>query len=151
VRIHQQLSRFLFGFTHAEHPLTATQRARYDTRVRELAAKDRWGQLTSMLPGFAGIAAIPVWIALQKQVSFPIHLGAQVLYAIGVLIYALWLLRWKHLRHGPRALRELGFADVCAQCGYDLSRQPQPEGRCPECGEAFSRFLPDKTATTDQR
>jgi len=150
MRWHMYVSRFLFGFSHAERPLTQSQRTAYDKRVRELARNDRWGYATSILPGMVAIAAIPFWVRLQQHVSFPLQVGAQIAFGVCVFIYSVYLIRWKHLRHGARALRELGFADICARCGYDLSRQPDAEGRCPECGEAFSQFHPDKTSSTGQ-
>lgn len=150
MRWHSHVSRFFFGFSHAEHPLTGVQRAAYDKRVLELARQDRLGSLAAMLPGFAGIVAIPFWIRLQKHVAFPLQLAAQIAFGIGCVIYALYLIRRKHLRFGPRALRELGLADICTRCAYDLSRHPEPEGRCPECGEAFTQFHPDRTWSTDQ-
>ena len=137
---HRRLSRLLFGFSHAEHPLNAAQRAAYDTRVRELARADRLETLGAILPGFLAIAAVPLWVRLQQHVSFPLQLAVQVAFAGGIGIYVLYLLRRKHLRHGPRALRELGFADVCTKCGYDLHQQPQRVGRCPECGEPYAEF-----------
>lgn len=149
MRWHFHLSRFLFGFSHAEHPLTGVQRAAYDKRVGELARNDRWGTLGTMLPGFVGVAAIPFWIKLQQHVPFPLQLAVQIAFGICCVIYALYLMRWKHRRHGSRALRELGLADICAKCGYDVSRQPEAEGICPECGERFSQFHLDRTVSTD--
>lgn len=141
-------ARFLFGFSHADHPLTAVQRARYDARVNDLARGDRWGLAASLLPGCAALGMIPVWLALQKRAAFPWQLTGQVIFALVVAVWVLWMIRWKHRRHGPRALRELGLADVCPHCAYDLSRQGEPEGRCPECGAMFTRFLPGKTGST---
>ena len=150
MRWRRHLSRFLFGFSRAEYPLTDVQWARYDKRVRELAGKHRWAQSLALIPGVLAIAAIPLWIRLQKQAPFPLVVAVQVSFALCGVFYALYLIRRNHLRYGPRALRELGLADICPRCAYDLSRQPEAEGRCPECGERFSQFHPDKTWSTDR-
>ncbi len=142
------MSRFLFGFSHADHPLHRAQRAAYDQRVQELSRGDRWGWAIAMLPGALALGLIPVWIAIQKSRPLPWSLAAQIIFALMMGVWAVWMTRWRHRRHGPRALRELGLADVCPHCAYDLSRQGEPEGRCPECGAMFTRFLPGKTGST---
>lgn len=151
MRWHLHISRFLFGFSHADHPLSVTRRKAYDQRVQELSRHDRWGWAMAMLPGSLAIAMIPFWIAIQKTRPLPWSLALQIVFALVVGAWVVWMTRWRHRRHGPRALRELGFADICPRCAYDLSRQSEPEGRCPECGESFTRFLPAQSATIDQR
>lgn len=151
MRFHQHIARFIFGFSHADRPLSQVQTLAYDRRVQELSRGDRWGWAAAMLPGALALGLIPVWIAIQKSRPLPWSLAAQIIFALVMSAWALWMTRWKHRRHGPRALRELGLADICPGCAYDLSAQPEPEGLCPECGEAFTRFHPDKTGSTDQQ
>lgn len=151
MQAHRHIARFLFGFSHAEHPLTGVQRAKYDARVTAMARGDRRSFLIALAPGWAAVAMIPVWISLQKRTTVPWQLAAQVIFALLVAAWAVWMIRWKHRRYGPRALRELGFADICPRCAYDLIHHVEPEGRCPECGESFTRFHPDETWSTDQQ
>jgi hypothetical protein len=148
--IRSSMSRLLFGFSHQGPPLSQAQRARYIRRVGELDRTDWRARWLAMVPGVAAVVTIPVWTRMQKHFSFPWQALFQMVFAACVMVYVFWLLRRRHRRFGPRVLRELGFDDICGRCAYDLSRSPQAEGRCPECGEPFSQFRPDRTWTTDQ-
>ena len=132
-------------------PLSDAQWARFRKRLGDLSQRERWSVMLGMLPGVAAIALVPLWVRLATRATLPWRFAFELTFGICVLAFVYWLIRRRYRRHGWRALRELGFADVCAQCGYDLSRQTEAEGRCPECGEAFSQFHPDRTWSTDQR
>lgn len=151
VRIRHHISRYIFGFSHIEHPLTGVQRLNYDLHVGALVDADRWSRMMTALPGLAALVVLVAWVWTQKRFPSPLHLVAQVFFGVFTAGYLVWLLRWRHRRYGPRALRELGFANVCPGCAYDLSGNPEHEGRCPECGESFTRFRPDETWSTDHQ
>jgi hypothetical protein len=128
--------------------LTDVQWRRCEQRIGDLASGERRVQLLGFVPGIAALALIPLWIRLGSRTSLPWRVAFELTFGLCGAAYVYWLMGWRYRRHGFRALRELGLADVCARCGYDLSRQPQPEGRCPECGEPFSQFHPDRTWST---
>jgi hypothetical protein len=120
-------------------------------RMNELSRNQRWTFWRTALPGAVALAMVPFWMLLARHFSFVWRFAFECTFALCVLAYVHWLLRSRYTRFGWRALRDLGYADVCGDCGYDLSRHPQPEGACPECGERFSQFHPAQTGSTGQR
>lgn len=128
--------------------LSDAQWARCRRRIGELSRADRWPAILVMIPGLAAMGLVPLWVRLATRASLPWRFAFELTFAVCALTYVYWLVRRRYRRHGWRALRELGYADVCARCGYDLSRHSDADGRCPECGEQFSQFHPDRTWST---
>jgi len=92
-----------------------------------------------MAPGFAAILASSFWRHLARHWNIPWQLAFELTFALCGLALAFWLLKRRYQRFGRRAIRELGMADICAVCGYDLSGQQSNSPVCPECG---ARNLP---------
>ena len=130
--------------------LTDVQYARLKQRIGERSRHDHWANLLYLVPGLVALMMIPFWLNLAGRFSIVWRAASEAAFALCVLPYVYWLLRRRFTRHGWRVLRELGYADVCGRCGYNLSRHPQATGVCPECGEPFSQFQPDRTWSTDQ-
>lgn len=113
--------------------LTANEARRLSVRVQRLASFERWATLLTMLPGYLPILAIPV-LARSKSWALPWQIAVALVVAALGLLFSLWLRRRAYIRHARRAVRELGFADICPSCGYDLAHVAASTERCPECG-----------------
>jgi hypothetical protein len=97
---------------------------------------------TEPVPGVAALALVPFWICTQKQWSFGWSAAFELAFAGAGLAYILWFLRRSYVRHARHAIRELDFADICPQCGYDVSAVSRPQHMCPESGTRFEPFTP---------
>jgi len=120
-------------------------------RMAALGRTDRLGSALDMVPSVAAIVCIPIWVSAARHFPIAWRFAFEATFAVCIVVYIGWLLRRRYTRHGWQALRDLGYADVCARCGYDLSRQPHAEGRCSECGASFTRFRPAQTDATVRR
>src|SRR5262245_39772339 len=114
--------------------LTPQQRKAVHNRVQVLFGMEWWSQFVRMGPGLVPLAMLPLLQKAAKNWStwgqLWLSLGCVSL-SLGAMI---WMFRTMYRRHANRAVRELGLADICARCGYDLSGMPQGAKRCPECG-----------------
>jgi len=55
------------------------------------------------------------------------------------LLVCVPITRLFHLKDLRRAASELGFAWICAECGYDCRSLPEDSVQCPECGAVAAR------------
>ena len=114
--------------------LTPAELEQVKKKVREYANQDRWGWLRHFLPGFLPIVAIPFWVRLRKTHPLPIYIVLEVAFAGVILWFVLWNLHRAAARHAFRAVRDLGFADICPRCGYNFKGISTSHLTCPECG-----------------
>jgi hypothetical protein len=119
--------------------LTAAQRKAVHERVMTCQVQERWGNLARLVPGFLPLVMIPVWTRLARSWNVPWQAAFQTAFAIAGMFYLYWIFRRSYARHACRAIRELGFANICAHCGYNLEHgEVSDRPICPECGTPIS-------------
>jgi hypothetical protein len=109
-------------------------------RARELAASEPLARLFQVLPGMLPLLAVPFWPKLRTVMPFGLYIVLELAFAACVLGLVAWLMRRAYARYAYRAVRELGFADICPRCGYDWTGLATDIARCPECGRLREPF-----------
>jgi hypothetical protein len=114
--------------------LTPAQAEQVRRKVQEYASRERWARVRMYLPGALPLLAIPFWIQFRKTHPMPLYVLFELAFA-GVIVWIVfWTMKRMYSRFSFRAVRELGFADICARCGYDFTGLDGAQIVCPECG-----------------
>jgi hypothetical protein len=111
-------------------------------RVNQYASAAPFATLLNFIPGALPLLATPFWKHLQRIWSLPVYILFEVAFVFVVCALMYWIFQRRYRRFAWRAVRELGFADVCARCGYRLAGLPPDRTACPECGKYRGLFVP---------
>ena len=120
--------------------LTPAQAEQVRRRVHAYASREKWARIRTVLPGALPLLAIPFWIQLRKSHPLPMYVLFEVAFALVIVWIVYWTLKRMYSRYAYRAVRELGFADICARCGYDFTGLAIDQKVCPECGWERDEF-----------
>jgi hypothetical protein len=122
--------------------LTPAQLEQVKRKVREYANQDRWGWLRHFVPGFLPILAIPFWLRLRRSNPLPLYIAFEIAFTATILWWIFWNMKRTARRFAFRAVRDLGYADICPNCGYAFKGLPESQAECPECGTIREPMIP---------
>ena len=138
------VKRFFFAGLIDDHiRLTPDQRTAVQKSVTEQAGRERGATLLRLAPGMLALLLIPVWQHLGRAYGTALNVVFQLAFVGTIMALIWWQFRRAYQKYARRAIRELGFADICARCGYDLSGRTEDPARCPECGFENHPFAGD--------
>ena len=122
--------------------LTPDQHKRIRQETMKRASAEPRANLLRLVPGMLPLLAIPFIKSIRARYGIVGDLIFEVLLVIIGLSIVYWLFRRAFIRHARSAIRDLGFADICPRCGYDLTNRATSPPRCPECGTTCDPFNP---------
>ena len=128
--------------TRDQVELTPAQMRDVAHRAYQYAAGQPLAIVLNFLPGALPLLAIPFWKHLRQSWSLPVYILFEVAFVFVVCAAMYWILQRRYRRYAWRAIRELGFADVCGHCGYSFAGLPPERTGCPECGARRGLFTP---------
>ena len=128
--------------TRDQVQLSPAQLREVEDRVNQYAAAAPLATILNFIPGALPLLAIPFWQHLQRIWSLPVYILFEVAFVFVVCVLVYWILQRRYRRYAWRAVRELGFANVCGRCGYSLAGLPPERLTCPECGTRNRLFVP---------
>lgn len=121
--------------------LTAQQRRAVHGRIRQMF-NAHWWVTGALTPGMVAVMAIAFWSHIASRWPLAWRIGAELLFVAVVLAILALVFRRMYVRYAWTAIRELGFADICAKCGYNFTGLPAEHKACPECNARRNLFTP---------